>query len=107
MVAVATAEDPRSDLMIQTAKLALATARQVQQLQAAVLRTISIPDSRHYGVGLTIIARQDHPYSENSHAMVWAQLILLLTETPPLGAVNAQLQHLCTHVVVVCTFRSS
>ena len=87
----------QAELLMQTTKLALATARQVRQLQATLLRTVSVPDACHFGSGFSTLARQDRPWSENYHAYQWAQIMLLITENPPTGATEEMLSSLRTH----------
>ena len=87
----------QAELLVQTTKLALATARQMRQLQATLLRTMSIPDACHYGSGFSTLARQERPWSENYHAYQWAQAVLLLTEYPPTGATGEMLSPLRKH----------
>ena len=67
-------------LLTATAKLALATAKQVRT--SVTGNTISIPDVTVLGPPFAAFARQDRPWTPHSLADCWAQIVLLVLELP-------------------------
>jgi hypothetical protein len=89
------ASNSQDDLLKNTAKLALATARQVRCLTGIATKTISIPDTSLFGPSIAAIARKDHPLSENMLSHTWAQVIVAVTDnaTDALPADVMQILH--------------
>ena len=68
------------DLLCQTARLALSTARQTRMLTAIVSRTITVPDGTQISPALQQIARQELPPSDDQPAYTWGLLVLALVD---------------------------
>ena len=83
-------------LLTATAKLALATAKQVRTLTSATGKTITIPDATALGQPFAAFARPGRPWTPHSLDYCWAQLILLVLEHTA-GLPEEALQILQTH----------
>ena len=68
-------DNPNTDLLAATAQLALATARQVQQLSGISVRTVTMPDAAAAGPALRALAEIERPWSEEDGIYVWAHAI--------------------------------
>ena len=91
------------ELAVNTAKLALTTAKQLRHLQATILRTLTVPDSTVYGPGLSALASTERGYNENAHAFAWAQLLLVLIDTHGVKAGEEITKPLHDHVANCAT----
>ena len=91
------------ELALNTAKLALTTAKQLRHLQATILRTLTVPDSTVYGPGLSALASTERGYNENAHAFAWAQLLLVLIDTHGVKAGEEITKPLHDHVANCAT----
>ena len=91
---------PASDnILINTAKLALSTAKQVRQLTCAVMRTLSIPTASPLGPKFQAIAARDLPWREDQLLYTWGLLITTLCEAPDSGTVSDALACLRAHAI--------
>lgn len=85
------------DLTVATARLALATARQVRSLAATVVKTVSIPDTTLWGPQLRELASRERNYGDNELAYMWAQLLIILLEASQENLPADALAHLLEH----------
>jgi hypothetical protein len=84
-------------LLTATAKLALATAKQVRTLVSVTGKTYNIPDACALGGPFfAVLARQDRPWTPHNLAYCWAQIILWILEHP-MTIPEETLQALRTH----------
>jgi hypothetical protein len=75
----------RTELLEPTARLSLATARQVRSLCSIACRTSLIADATPYGCAIATIANHEKEYADNSLALTWALIMLAISELPPAG----------------------
>jgi hypothetical protein len=87
-----------TDLLLATSRLTLQNARQLRQLSATILRTITIPDSSQYGQPLGSLARKENAYHEQAMIFMWANIMLIIIEHPPEGAPVEATRFLQEHV---------
>ena len=96
------------ELLCQTARLALSTARQARMLTAIVSRTITMPDGTKISAALLQITRQDLMPSEDQPAYMWGLLMLALAdlhqEGLPADSYQCILDH-AEHSTTIATVR--
>lgn len=96
----------QDDLLMQTARLALSTARQTRLLSAIVSRTLTVPDTSRIATALTTIARQEQRQGDDLMAYLWGLLILAIIDLSPDGLPQESLQPIRLHAEQCTTLAS-